>query len=133
MFGSVEEPLYGLRERLEPNDFKRRWQDRYRALAYERFFADQDPEIPDVQYEPQQADLNGARVDRAIQARYWYGIGMGAFADRRRKEILKSLRKSFVTGDVQTSLRFVTRLALSAGSSIFRNRKSRESKESCLS
>ena len=133
MFGAVEAPVYGLRKRLEPNDFKRRWQDRYRALAYERFFADQEPELLDVPYEPQHADVNGARVDRAIQARYWYDIGMAALADRRIKQLLKALRKSFLTGDVQTSLRFVARLVSSARSSIFKNRKSRESKVSSLS
>ena len=112
VFGAIEEPLYKLRKRLEPNDLKQRCQERYRALAYERFSSDREVEIPDVLSEVQAFSGNSVSSRRVRQAHYWYAIGMSALADGRRKQFLKCLIRSYATGDVRTSLKFTARLVL---------------------
>ena len=119
-FGAVERRLYWHRKRLEPNDIKRRCQSRYRALAYERFFSDQELEAPDVLEEVQgEVDENSASRHSDRRSTYWYGVGMAAQVDRRYRQVLKCLKKSFLTGDVLTSLKFMVKLALNAGRFVF--------------
>lgn len=119
-FGAVERYLYQLRMKVEPNDFKQRCQSRYRALAYERFFSDQELDVPDVLKEVQEeVDGNSPSRDSRLHSTYWYAIGMRAHVDRRYRQVLKCLRKSFLTGDPLTSLKFVVRLALNTGRSVF--------------
>jgi len=123
-FGSVEGPLYRLRKSLEPDDFKRRCQDRFRALAFERFYSEGPVEIPDVLGEEAVARNKSRGGHRAGRGGYWYSVGILAVGERHYSQTLKCLRNAIFTGDLLMSLRFSLRLAAISGRSILRRLQS---------
>ncbi len=114
-FASVDEYLYKFRNSRNQNAFKRRCQSRYRALAYDRYFSDQEVQIPDVLSEERVNSGDSATSDRVERARYWYSIGMRALSQNRYRFLLKSMGRVLRTGDVTTFAKFAAKSAMKMG------------------
>ncbi len=114
-FGAVESHLYKLRDRLEPDGFKAKWQARYRVLAYQRYHSDEELEVPNIACEAQRVRLTNAKTSRRAHSNYWYSVGMRAYQSRRYGQALKCLGRLLLTADVMSLLRFASRLALKTG------------------